>query len=101
MDSRRIFQLWKSLSDSNHPWNKFGCGNKTTLLHEDSEGGEKETRRRVIEWWEQNYCAGRMKVAMLGSGMLENSLLIVHLKFNSRTVGGAHRSCNSEFLSNS
>jgi insulysin len=69
MDSRRLGQLRKSLSDKGHPWNKFGCGNKTTLLKEAEDDGEKETRRRVVDWWEKHYCASRMKVAIVGAGM--------------------------------
>ncbi len=75
MDSRRLFQLWKSLSDKDHPWNKFGCGNKATLLKEGeadaNADGEKakETRMRVVDWWEKHYCASRMKVAIVGAGM--------------------------------
>jgi len=70
MDSRRLGQLRKSLSDEDHPWNKFGCGNKATLLKEgDSDGyGEKETRKRVVDWWEKHYCASRMKVVIVGAG---------------------------------
>lgn len=70
MDSRRRFQLWKSLSDKDHPWIKFGCGNKETLLPKDDNDGEIQTRRRVVDWWERHYCASRMKVAIIGCGML-------------------------------
>jgi insulysin len=71
MDSRRLGQLRKSLSDKDHPWNKFGCGNKSTLLRQDDgrNGNEKETRRRVVDWWENHYCASRMKVVIVGAGM--------------------------------
>lgn len=68
MDSRRMFQLWKSLSDSTHAWRKFGCGNKNTLLAGDSADAEAETRRRVVEWWTKHYCATRTKVAIVGAG---------------------------------
>ncbi|CAG8640586.1 6728_t:CDS:10, partial [Acaulospora colombiana] len=68
MDNRRIYQLWKSLSDTNHAWNKFGCGSKSTLMENDSTDGEAQTRARVVEWWKNNYCSSRMKVAIIGAG---------------------------------
>ncbi|PVG04445.1 hypothetical protein CPB86DRAFT_778728 [Serendipita vermifera] len=67
MDNRRIYQLWKSLSDANHPWNKFGCGSKSTLMENESTDGEAQTRARVVEWWKNNYCSSRMKVAIIGA----------------------------------
>jgi len=27
-----------------------------------------ETRRRLMEWWEREYCAGRMRLAVIGRG---------------------------------
>lgn len=79
MDSRRLAQLWKSLSDKDHPWNKFGCGNKATLFRDSdgSGGNEKETRKRVVDWWEKHYCASRMKVAIVGAGMSHYSFFLV------------------------
>jgi secreted Zn-dependent insulinase-like peptidase len=68
MDNRRIYQLWKSLSDANHPWNKFGCGSKSTLMENDSTEGEAQTRARVVEWWKKHYCSSRMKLAIIGAG---------------------------------
>lgn len=85
MDSRRLYQLWKSQSDEGHPWNTFGCGNKDTLLpssKEETQNGMstgnsdeealKLTRMRVMQWWEANYCAGRMKVAVVGAESLDD-----------------------------
>ncbi|OBZ78124.1 Insulin-degrading enzyme [Grifola frondosa] len=88
-DGRRVFQLNKNLSIPGHPWTKFGTGNLESLtdaarraqqngrLTSDlSESGEKdfimcETRRRLVEWWEQEYCAGRMTLAVLGRESLD------------------------------
>jgi insulysin len=76
-DGRRLHQLMKSLSDGCHPWNKFGCGSKDTLSRggegwHDSEvdGGPagRETRRRLIEWWETHYCTNRMRLVLVGRG---------------------------------
>ncbi|KAG8823841.1 hypothetical protein FRC19_003029 [Serendipita sp. 401] len=70
MDSRRLYQLWKSLSDAHHPWNKFGCGNKDTLLKGNVEDGS-ESRQRVMDWWQNHYCASRMKVTVVGTESLK------------------------------
>lgn len=36
----------------------------------DPDGGPvgRETRRRLMEWWEKEYCAGRMRLAIVGRG---------------------------------
>ena len=36
----------------------------------EADGGlvGQETRRRLIEWWAKEYCAGRMRVCVLGKG---------------------------------
>lgn len=36
----------------------------------EADGGPvgAETRRRLVEWWEKEYCAGRMKLTILGRG---------------------------------
>ena len=76
-DSRRLHQLMKTLSDRSHPWNKFGCGSKDTLSrggqgwHDSEEDGGpagRETRRRLIGWWETHYCANRMRLVLVGRG---------------------------------
>ncbi|KAJ7580280.1 Metalloenzyme, LuxS/M16 peptidase-like protein [Mycena floridula] len=89
LDSRRLAQLKKHLSVEGHPWRKFGTGNTETLLQsarelqkqglldssEDSEGDGgpvgRETRRRLVEWWQREYCASRMHVCILGTESLD------------------------------
>jgi insulysin len=56
----------------------------STSSENEADGGEigRETRRRLIEWWKQEYCASRMHLCVLGKGM---SYLISHecdLTFN-------------------
>ena len=90
-DSRRAFQIDKALSVPGHPWTKFGTGNVASLTEAakkkleaegihvadgekpDGDGGPvgREVRRRLIEWWEREYCAGRMALAVVGKGMLD------------------------------
>jgi insulysin len=38
---------------------------------DDGSGGAigRETRRRLIEWWSKEYCAGRMRLCVIGKGM--------------------------------
>ncbi|KAF8066687.1 Metalloenzyme, LuxS/M16 peptidase-like protein [Lyophyllum atratum] len=93
-DASRIQQVVKGLCDSKHPWSNFGKGNMKSLAgigqhaYERSsadlqtydsnqvskgDGGVtgRETRRRLIEWWTQQYCAGRMKLVILGKETLD------------------------------
>lgn len=86
-DSRRILQVERGLSAPGHPWLAFGTGNIDSLtfaarkkavdekwdsdtILPDGDGGPvgRETRRRLIEWVEQQYCSGRMTLAILGRG---------------------------------
>lgn len=86
-DSRRVLQLERSLSAPGHPWLAFGTGNIDSLtsaarkkaideqwdsdtILPDGDGGPvgRETRRRLMEWVEQQYCSGRMTLAILGRG---------------------------------
>lgn len=87
-DSRRILQVERSLSAPGHPWLAFSTGNIDSLtstarkkaidekwdsgtILPSGDGGPvgRETRRRLVEWVEQQYCSGRMTLAILGQGM--------------------------------
>jgi insulysin len=37
----------------------------------EADGGAigRETRRRLVEWWSHEYCASRMRLAVIGKGM--------------------------------
>ncbi|KXN92195.1 Insulin-degrading enzyme [Leucoagaricus sp. SymC.cos] len=69
-DVWRIFQLNKHLSKPGHVWSKFGTGNRDKT---DADGGAvgREIRRRLIEWWTEEYCASRMNLCILGKGSLD------------------------------
>ncbi|KAI0345483.1 LuxS/MPP-like metallohydrolase [Trametopsis cervina] len=88
-DSRRLLQLEKSLSQPDHPWTKFGTGNLETLTEaakrkldedgqptdiEDGDGGPvgRAVRERLVNWWKQEYCAGRMTLSVLGKESLDD-----------------------------
>ena len=88
-DVRRISQLSKSLSISRHPWTKFGTGNVESLTEaarktleeqgvqydmshsSDGDGGPigRAVRQKLLQWWEHEYCAGRMSLAVISNGM--------------------------------
>ncbi|KZT41760.1 hypothetical protein SISSUDRAFT_981316 [Sistotremastrum suecicum HHB10207 ss-3] len=46
----------------------------SSLSKMDPDGGPagRETRRRLVEWWESEYCAGRMALAILGRNSLDD-----------------------------
>ena len=97
LDLWRIFQLSKHLSRPGHVWSKFGTGSRESITkaakelrskgeleqiiengscttsdssESDADGGPigRETRRRLIEWWNKEYCASRMRLCIVGQG---------------------------------
>ncbi|KAI0952754.1 hypothetical protein AcW1_007154 [Taiwanofungus camphoratus] len=92
-DSRRILQINKTLSAPGHPWSQFSTGNLESItdaarklvkegqLFVDEEGEDstvyRETRKRLVEWWNQQYCAGRMTLAVIGRESLDELSKIV------------------------
>jgi insulysin len=100
-DGWRLFQLGKGLSVEGHPWRKFGTGCRESLLEfprrfvqeihlenvendtamdisEDGpDGGPagRALRNKLIEWWQSEYSAPRMKAAILGSSELQEYLV--------------------------
>lgn len=47
----------------------------------DGDGGivGRETRRRLVEWWSSEYCAGRMRLCVIGKGEYGHILLRIRL----------------------
>jgi insulysin len=95
-DVFRIWQLFKDLSIPGHPFGKFGTGSIATLTQaaKDMEARKadnnsvsaaeegkrevndgvfvgRETRRRLIEWWETHYCASIMSLSIIGRESLD------------------------------
>jgi insulysin len=91
-DGWRLFQLGKGLSSEGHPWRKFGTGSRESLLEyprklaqlsvtgaienlTESETGAdggppgRVLREKLIEWWQREYSAPRMRLAILSSRM--------------------------------
>ncbi|WVR07976.1 hypothetical protein IAU60_005019 [Kwoniella sp. DSM 27419] len=69
-DTWRFFQLEKSLSKAGHPYGKFGTGNYETLWSKPKEAG-RDPRQQLIDWWAKEYCARRMKLAVVGKEDVE------------------------------
>jgi len=40
---------------------------------QENDGGDVnlEMRRRLLEWWNREYCAGRMKLCIIGNGLFQ------------------------------
>ncbi|GAA5998202.1 hypothetical protein JCM5350_002919 [Sporobolomyces pararoseus] len=70
LDLRRLFQLGKATSDSNHAYRKFGTGSKESL-------GAKDIRARLLAWYAEHYSANLMKLVVLGNQPLDELTDIV------------------------
>ncbi|WWD20389.1 hypothetical protein CI109_104865 [Kwoniella shandongensis] len=84
-DAWRFFQLEKHLAKQGHPYRKFGTGNYETLWSKPKEAG-RDPRRQLIEWWEKEYCARRMKLAIVGKEDVETLEKWVKERFESVPV---------------
>ncbi|RXK37995.1 insulysin [Tremella mesenterica] len=69
-DMWRFYQLSKHLSKTGHPYRKFGTGNYETLWSKPQAAG-RDPRQQLMKWWEKNYCARRMKLAIAGKDDVE------------------------------
>lgn len=80
-DNKRIRWLLKALSQKGHKWRDFGKGGADVLIgaaktvsEEGHKPGENidllcaEVCARLVKWWAQECCAGRMTVAVIGRG---------------------------------
>lgn len=96
-DLHRIWQLFKSQAVPGHCWSKFGTGNLETLtqaakaktgessMSDELDGGAvgRETRRRLIEWWERHYCASIMGLVVLGRESLDELATMTLERFST------------------
>eukprot|EP01119_Soliformovum_irregulare_P001380 TRINITY_DN1109_c0_g3_i2.p1 TRINITY_DN1109_c0_g3~~TRINITY_DN1109_c0_g3_i2.p1 ORF type:complete len:1008 (+),score=272.27 TRINITY_DN1109_c0_g3_i2:154-3177(+) len=64
-DGNRIYQLQRSLSNPQHPFSKFGTGNRSTL------GNVPDIRSRLLNFWETYYSASLMSLVILGKQSLD------------------------------
>jgi insulysin len=88
-DVWRLWQLFRSNAKPGHPAAKYNVGNVETLTEaakklatsrttngEGDKDGEddliaQETRRRVMTWWQEHYCASIMCLVILGRESLD------------------------------
>lgn len=64
-DIWRLYQLDKSLSNSNHPYHKFSTGNLKTLSEIPRSKGV-DVRRELLKFYDDFYSANLMKLCVLG-----------------------------------
>jgi len=85
-DNWRNYQMLKHLSNHNHPFSKFGCGNYNTLTDggdpelkgEGGEGGESvefgggsSPRDDLVKFWTDKYHAGNIRLCVVGRASLD------------------------------
>jgi insulysin len=102
-DEARLDQLFRSNAKLEHPFRQYDTGNVETLTEaarklaagrkadsSDKEGDSDtnrdfivhETRLRVINWWEQHYCASIMCLVVLGRESLEELTQMIVKRFS-------------------
>ncbi|KAG7364481.1 secreted/periplasmic Zn-dependent peptidase, insulinase-like protein [Nitzschia inconspicua] len=64
-DVWRNYQFLKAISNPNHPFSNFGCGNYETLSSKGSPVGE------LKKFWETYYTTSNMRLAVVGSSSLD------------------------------
>eukprot|EP00753_Platysulcus_tardus_P022606 PLAT9806.1.p1 GENE.PLAT9806.1~~PLAT9806.1.p1 ORF type:complete len:1049 (+),score=595.91 PLAT9806.1:117-3263(+) len=69
-DGWRFYQLQKSLSDSEHPFSKFGTGNRATLETTPAEEGV-DVRAALLAFHQKHYSANLMRLVILGREPLD------------------------------
>ncbi|KAG4071853.1 hypothetical protein HA402_006014 [Bradysia odoriphaga] len=81
IDVWRIRQVSKSLADPNHPYSKFGTGNKKTLF-EDPLARGINVRDELIKFHDRWYSANIMSLAVYGKETLDELETMVVSKFS-------------------
>jgi insulysin len=66
-DAWRNYQLMKSVSNPQHPFSKFGCGNNETLKSQGSEVLLSELQK----FWDQYYKSHNLRLAVVGHANLD------------------------------
>jgi insulysin len=65
LDSRRIYQVLKELSDTKHPFSKFGTGNLDTLQKDDIHG-------QLVKFYEQYYSSNIMQLVLVHNASIDD-----------------------------
>jgi insulysin len=66
-------------------YGKFGTGNLETLWNQPKADG-RDPRQQLIEWWAKEYCAKRMKLALVGKEDVDTLEKWVRERFESVPV---------------
>ncbi|KAL1720055.1 Metalloenzyme, LuxS/M16 peptidase-like protein [Schizophyllum commune] len=63
---------------------RLGSPTPSSTSEVEADGGAvgRETRRRVVEWWQKEYCASRMRVCVLGKESLDELSDLVSTNFS-------------------
>ncbi|KAI3657780.1 hypothetical protein MP638_000751 [Amoeboaphelidium occidentale] len=73
--SRRMYSVLRELANKNHPYSKFSCGSKLTLMGPVQEGQEKQAidvlMGKLKAFYEKYYSANIMKLVVLGREPLD------------------------------
>lgn len=103
VDVWRWNQLQKHLSSSDHPYHKFGTGNKDTLDARPTSKGV-DIRDELIKFYERHYSSNLMHLVVYGKETIEELEKLVKVKFSG--IKNTQRSrpcfagepCHSEHL---
>uniref|UniRef100_A0A3Q2FJJ0 Insulin-degrading enzyme n=1 Tax=Cyprinodon variegatus TaxID=28743 RepID=A0A3Q2FJJ0_CYPVA len=79
-DSWRLFQLEKATGNPNHPFSKFGTGNKLTLETRPSKEGI-DIRQELLKFHSTYYSANLMGLCVLGRESLDELTSMVEQLF--------------------
>uniref|UniRef100_A0A6U3RP04 Peptidase M16 N-terminal domain-containing protein n=1 Tax=Ditylum brightwellii TaxID=49249 RepID=A0A6U3RP04_9STRA len=79
-DFWRLFQLYKSLAKSSHPFSKFGSGNIQTLKDEPVAKGV-DIRSELLTFYKTYYSANIMKLVVLGKQSIDELKQMVDMYF--------------------
>jgi insulysin len=70
-DGWRLHELEKSLTNSSHPYSKFGTGNLRTLKYNPEKLG-LNIREELLRFHDTYYSSNIMKLCVLGKGKKSN-----------------------------
>lgn len=84
-DSRRVYNILKEVADDDHPFSKFGTGNKETL---DKDG----VYDALLVFYGKYYKAGEMKLSIIDKMSLDDQEDMVRRLFSDVSGGVADKS---------
>ena len=76
-DGRRYLESWKTTLGPNHPYKRFAVGNLETLVDKE----DKTLRSALLDFYDAEYSANRMKLTVLGRENLNTLAEWVEARF--------------------